>query len=99
MGSSDVVAPAEEARSEIPAAEETWTCEGPNWVLSRRRAVLAALSGCHWWYVENGNILEDLRLFLKGNGGALRAVFGFGCWGDREGGYLAAADINQVGST
>lgn len=31
------------ARSLIPAALETWTWELPSWVLSRRRAVLAAL--------------------------------------------------------
>ena len=27
-----------------PEAEVTWTCEGPSWVLSRRSAVLAAVS-------------------------------------------------------
>jgi len=30
----------------MPAAEETWTCDVPSWVLSRRRAVLAALKEC-----------------------------------------------------
>jgi hypothetical protein len=29
--------------SSRPAALETWTCELPSWVLSRRRAVFAAL--------------------------------------------------------
>jgi hypothetical protein len=34
------------ASSEMPAADETWTCDVPSWVLSRRRAVLAALKEC-----------------------------------------------------
>jgi hypothetical protein len=29
---------------EVVESEVTWTCDGPSWVLSRRRAVLAAVS-------------------------------------------------------
>ena len=81
------------ASSLMPAALETWTWELPSWVLSRRRAVFAALEGYQFREVAGLILQVCLRLFLECDCRALGAVLGFGGRSDREG-----CDLSAIGS-
>lgn len=76
----------------MPAALETWTWELPSWVLSRRRAVFAALEENQLGELT-GLVLDlSLRLFLEGDCCTLRAFLGFGRRSHREG-----CDLSTIG--
>lgn len=86
------------ASSLMPAALETWTWELPSWVLSRRSAVFAALGKDQLREAAGLTLHVSLRLFLEGDCCTLRAVFGFGRRGHREGCDLSAASCQHVAS-
>lgn len=84
------------ASSLMPAALETWTWELPSWVLSRRRAVFAALEEYQFSEVAGLILQVCLRLFLESDCRTLRAVLGFGGRSDREGCDLSAIGYQHV---
>lgn len=86
------------ASSPIPAALETWTWELPSWVLSRRRAVFAALEEYQPSNAGGLTLDECLRLFLESDCRTLRAILGFRGRSHREGCDLSAIGSQHVGN-
>ena len=86
------------ASSLMPAALETCTWELPSWVLSRRRAVFAALEENQPGKVVSFIVKVFLRLFFEGDCCTLRAVLGFGRRSDRERCDLSAVGYQHIGS-
>ena len=81
----------------MPAAAETWTWELPSWVLSRRRAVFAALEENQRGEVVGLFPKVSLRLFLECDCRTLRTVLGFGLRSDGEGCDLSAVVCQHRG--
>ena len=84
------------ASSLMPAALETCTWELPSWVLSRRRAVFAALDVRQLSKTFGSVLIVSLRLFLEGDCGTLRAIRRLGRRSDRKRCDLSAIHSQQV---